>query len=271
MTLIAKIFTPCRIKSGRGYRNHVYRHLLVTCDLCSCSFVVKNCVKAALKKKAHFCCVQHQVFSQQKNGLLDVKKKALFNERYGVNTPLEIKKVHERGIEAANSPISREKAKQTSLKNWGVPFPTQHPRHIAKCNLPASIQKCNETKRRNGSMRESEPERQLRSLLIEQYGQDNVRSHVRLHRCSVDIYVTSIDTYVQLDGVYWHGLDRPLSELQELAKENDQARVILEKYTRDRMLDEYCALHNIRLIRITDVEFINDQRSCLERIINANH
>jgi hypothetical protein len=40
---------------------------------------------------------------------------------------------------------------------------------------------------------------------------------------NVDFYIPSIDTYVQLDGVYWHGLDRPVEVIKE-SKESKSVR-----------------------------------------------
>ena len=64
-------------------------------------------------------------------------------------------------------------------------------------------------------------------------------------QCNVDLYVVALDTYIEVDGVYWHGLNRPYDQLGP-----DQRG----KYDNDRLLDEHCKATGIRLVRITDLE-----------------
>ena len=64
-------------------------------------------------------------------------------------------------------------------------------------------------------------------------------------RCSIDMYVPSIDTYIEVDGMYWHGLDRPYGQLTAEPR---------AKYDHDRRLDEYCQRAGLRLIRVTEQE-----------------
>jgi len=63
--------------------------------------------------------------------------------------------------------------------------------------------------------------------------------------CNVDLYIPLIDTYIEVDGRYWHGLDRPYDELSPEIK---------AKYDHDRLLDSYCQESEIRLVRLTDRE-----------------
>ncbi len=63
--------------------------------------------------------------------------------------------------------------------------------------------------------------------------------------CNVDLYIPSIETFVEVDGRYWHGLDRPYDEL---------SLEIKAKYDHDRLLDEHCNKSGIRLIRLNEDE-----------------
>ena len=81
---------------------------------------------------------------------------------------------------------------------------------------------------------------------------------------SIDMYVCSIDTYVQYDGVYWHGLDRPIEE-------NRNAK-ITKKYYRDIEQVRWFALHGMKLVRIIETEWCgtSDKRTFLsQRLIPA--
>lgn len=78
-------------------------------------------------------------------------------------------------------------------------------------------------------------------------------------RASVDMFIPSISTYVEVDGSYWHGLDKPYEQLGD-----DQRK----KFDNDRRLDEHCKQHGIRLVRIIDSEvFIGDWVAIQKRIM----
>lgn len=72
------------------------------------------------------------------------------------------------------------------------------------------------------------------------------------------MFIPSINTYVEVDGSYWHGLDKPYEQLGV-----DQRK----KFDNDRRLDEHCNQCGIRLVRITDSEvFIGDWGAIQKRI-----
>ena len=73
------------------------------------------------------------------------------------------------------------------------------------------------------------------------------------HRWEIDFYIKSIDTYVQFDGIYWHALDKQIEIIRESTKKQDVQRC--KAYTRDRAQDEWFVQNNLKLVRITDVEF----------------
>lgn len=121
----------------------------------------------------------------------------------------------------------------------------------------------------NGSLC-SKGELALRELLKTKY--PNTKYGVWIHKSqtgskqmwNIDLYVPQIDTYVQFDGVYWHGLDRPIELIKESSRQRD--KVIYKKWLIDRAQDEWFAKMSKRLVRITDVEFKKDVNACLRRI-----
>jgi hypothetical protein len=97
----------------------------------------------------------------------------------------------------------------------------------------------------NGNVRESKGERELVAWLRETLGEDAVVHHPeRVQGADIDIFVRSADVYIQFDGVYYHGLDRPYDQLSP---------IIRRKYDRDRAVDALFARLGIRLVRITDL------------------
>ncbi len=99
----------------------------------------------------------------------------------------------------------------------------------------------------NGNIRESAGERELVEWLRSALGVHDVVHHPeRVQGSDIDIYVRSADAYVQFDGVYYHGLDRPYEELTP---------VIRRKFDRDRATDRLFTRLDLRLVRITDKQW----------------
>lgn len=68
----------------------------------------------------------------------------------------------------------------------------------------------------------------------------------------IDAYVKSLKTYVELDGEFWHGLDKPYEKLHSNGK---------AAYDRDRRRDAWFEANNLKLVRITDKEFLAAQKT----------
>ena len=92
----------------------------------------------------------------------------------------------------------------------------------------------------------------MHTILCRAFGDGKVKRQMRMGRWTVDFYVEGIDTYVELDGEYWHGLDRPLDVIALCTTRTD--RKILGTHHSDRMQDEWFRDNALRLIRITDKE-----------------
>lgn len=101
-----------------------------------------------------------------------------------------------------------------------------------------------ETNRTNGNVRESRGERELVAWLRVTLGDDAVIHHPeRVQGADIDVYVRTGDVYIQFDGIYYHGLDRPYEQLSP---------VIRRKFDRDRAVDALFRRLGLRLVRITD-------------------
>ena len=112
----------------------------------------------------------------------------------------------------------------------------------------------------------SKPEKDVALLLFDYYGQSNVKQQIILDHggCKpwlIDFYIIPIDIYVEVDGMFWHGLDVPYDQLHP----NQQ-----KKFNDDRYQDEWFKLHNKCLIRITEDEVnmcrsLNDWSSIISK------
>jgi hypothetical protein len=123
------------------------------------------------------------------------------------------------------------------------------PEHRAKRSAAviAALPKTYETKRRNGSHKESAPERDCVAFLRDHFGDSDVERHVFVFGCSVDIHIVSLDVFIELDGVYYHGLDRPYERLTTNTR---------RKFDRDRRLDALFLERGMTLVRVTDLRWL---------------
>jgi ribosomal protein L37AE/L43A len=106
-------------------------------------------------------------------------------------------------------------------------------------------QKIFHTKKKKGLLRQSKIELNFLAELQKMFPGKEIKHHVTLKEYQIDFLIEN-KIYVEFDGVYWHGLDRPYDQLGF-----DQRK----KFDRDRRLEEFCKTYDICLIRITDVEF----------------
>ena len=91
------------------------------------------------------------------------------------------------------------------------------------------------------------------------FGKNDIEHLVMINNREIDFYIKSIDTYIQFDGIYWHGLDRNINEIKNSDKKRDEGRY--KTYMKDREQDGWFKLSDLKLVRITDSEFINSMKN----------
>ena len=117
---------------------------------------------------------------------------------------------------------------------------------------PANYAKGRQTRVKNGTYRHSKIERSVRDALASIFGEDLVEWPSRINGWEIDLKIKEPTIYVQVDGVFWHGLDRSVEAIQLSDKPID--RVILDTRARDQEQVLWFENQNIRLVRITDLE-----------------
>jgi len=77
------------------------------------------------------------------------------------------------------------------------------------------------------------------------------------------------NVYVQFDGIYWHGVEREISELKEARKNGDKSAnmQLLAKY-RDKYQNYWFEKNNMKLYRIIENVKTDVWMSELQAIIN---
>jgi hypothetical protein len=122
---------------------------------------------------------------------------------------------------------------------------------IAAAATPEARQKAYETCRKKGIRAfTSKVEDSVYEILCERFGAEDVKRWKYITRScgtkhNVDLFIISLNTYIEVDGEYWHGLDRPYEELPDAFR---------AKFDHDRALDTYCVQNAIKLVRVTDLE-----------------
>ena len=290
----------------RGTNTHATVHFL--CDECQsiCDRQIRPCqINAYILKQNHkkniFCskkCVKH---SKQNNGKVMQAMQKTCIERYGVINPFasqiiveKIKSIHlqRRGVtNPSKDPKIKEQKQISCMSTLGVKSPLQHPSIMEKlrktCKATYGVEcvlqrddlktksKSKEShikrhltmKARNVYGNPTQPERILHSLLSELFD-TNVEFHASLNGWDIDFFVPSIGLYIQVDGIYWHGLDRPRAMIESLANHNKRDAQILRRIYLDEKQNSWCLEHRIKFLRLTDIEIKSLTKESLNKVIS---
>lgn len=103
--------------------------------------------------------------------------------------------------------IVKEKTRKTLLDRYGVKCGYNKPDVMARMKSKESQLRRFEALKRNKSYVKSIPEEKLSDLLIEKYGENNIERQFisEEYPWHVDFYIKSIDTYIELQGMWTHG------------------------------------------------------------------
>lgn len=276
------------------YKTVMRKILVKKCDQCE-KLEEVGFKQHLLDRQIHFCSKECLDQAAMKGGSLQEKKRQTSIDRYGVDFPMQssVVKSHvqqtnfeKHGVHwFTQSTDFKDKMKQTMVKRYGVEFTLQADQFKAKarqtklkryghiCNMAAPgiketfdrqemAKKCHETKKKNGSYTSSKAERMFYELLVEHFG-DVERSDV-INGWQIDFFVHSLNAHIQFDGVYWHGLDRPILAIQESSRKRD--KVIYKTFLRDSQQRVWFDAHQKILVRITDREFAKLGRDVISLI-----
>jgi len=160
----------------------------------------------------------------------------------------------------------RDSRKEHALRMW---------KNITKEEKDARFDKAISTLIKNGNTcKRSFLEVKLYGLILELYPQ--AQHSIWMHKSktghdktwNIDIYIPEIDTYVQFDGIYWHGLDRSIDVIAN--SESPRDKIIYHKWKEDRAQDEWFKSQGKRLVHIFENDFKSDPERCINKIIKEN-
>jgi hypothetical protein len=235
-----------------------------------------------LKQKNHETCIEkYGVDHPWKDDSIHAKTIAKTRELYGGNTwevssslrvVVDVTMLERYGTtKPMSSPEIKERYKQTMLANWGVEFPQQseairektkevwmehygvdHP--MKSDEVKAGIDWSEQRRKQNETFKirgvwGSKPENEFGEWLASIFSEDDVKKQSWINCQSIDFYIVSIRTYVQFDGIYWHGLDKSYDDL---------ASWIKDRFIRDRKMDDWFESKisdGWKLFRLTDEQW----------------
>lgn len=248
-----------------------------------------------MKRDMHFCSLNCLNESQRLGGLIDGKKKKIFEDRFGVDNPLKscdiLNRVRSTCIERYGHSVSsknddvKQRMRETVLRRYGVDSFSKHKsfneKRIKTCmkkwgvdhNMKSLViwKKNHESRKKNGSFARSKIESIFIDDLRKIFGKivkDQIVIDAGNRRWVIDAYLSNLDVYVQFDGVYWHGLDRPIEHIRESKKKQDAS--IYRAWLRDREQDKWFVENGKRLIRITDRQYKMMTAEMIETLIRSN-
>lgn len=173
-----------------------------------------------------------------------------------------------------------KRARKTYFEKTGYEFPFQVPNvrkkvendyfnktgYLSPFFNPEIHRKSRETMKRTGVFKNfSKPEMAFKEALEQKYGKENIEHQKEENGWAIDLYIKNLDVYVQVDGIYWHGLIIT-------HEKNDNKEIITNiKYTRntDIRQNKWFPENSKKLFRITDKEVIKTKKlNCFEEIFN---
>lgn len=172
---------------------------------------------------------------------------------------------------AKNSGVNLEKYREKMSKSVSSSVMSNQAERFRRAKMMSALNRTDASRKRsaknviNNQIRKNSLwgssliERKFKKRLEEIY-QDVVHFYV-INEWNIDFYIPSVNAFIQFDGKYWHGLDRPLSVISMKKSKRDE--VILKSYNRDRAQDEWFKSKKLRFIRVTDSAFKKNQSQCL--------
>lgn len=238
------------------------KEITLECDSCLKQYIANDYQRErALKLNHHFCSIECKNKSLS-NGFLKTSIEKTFINKYGATNFVASSSGREKLNKVVNDKYGvssvlsldtiRNKIKETCIEKYGNETYVGSEDWKSKCDFDQIAQKAWQTKLKNGSYTKSLPEERLYKILTTFYDINSVQRQVSVIRRWVDFYITILDLYIQVDGVYWHGLNRDI----EIIKQSNtlQDKKIYKQILRDEKLNNYMMINNFKLVRITDEE-----------------
>lgn len=176
------------------------------------------------------------------NPIVKEKSESTIYKKYGVKNSFQSK-------------IIRLKCSDTIFKKYGVRSLLQLKDVRLKAASFEARRKRRLTLKLNRSYKQSRPENNLFEVLCGLFG-SNVERQVEVKSWEIDFYIPSISTYINFNGVYWHGRYLSPKDLED--SKTLQSKKILETKYRDIARENFFKQNEINFIVIWEDDFKAD-------------
>lgn len=167
-------------------------------------------------------------------------------------TKIRVSSMERRGVEHfTKSTDVKEKQRKSMIKKYGVDNAFKLPSTRIACHTKEAHKKRIETMRSAGTnFQSSKVEDNLFKMLTSAFKE--VHRHVEMNGWDIDFYIKDNDTYVNMNGVYWHGRDTTNEQLSESLTK--QSKTILGTKMRDALREKWFLENKKKLVIIWEDE-----------------
>lgn len=193
------------------------------------------------------------------------KRKKTSLKKWGYDNPMKSPVIQQKmSLLWHSKSISEKKSIQakraeTNIKKYGSISPMGNELVKAKVDWKEAFRKQHATKKARGTYGKSRIEEYCFELLVNVFGHKNIERQAVVNGWNIDFYIKSVGVYLQVDGSYWHGLNRPICEIINSKKVRDKK--IHKTYFVDMDQNSWFAENQLSLARLLDTELLKMKAS----------
>lgn len=217
------------------------------CDTCLNEFEILRHPKKTSERNLHFCSIECRVEATRSGNVLCNRIEETSLEKFGVKRAFIQPDVLKTSLEKSHS-FDAQKLRSKSLRRYHLNRPANWKN---PGNSKDACKKRHETMKRNGTYGKSKSEDLLFDALCQVWGETNVIRQIQVNGWAIDFWIKTCDIYVQVDGIYWHGLNKTIEELRSV--QTSRGRSILATRLRDEAQNQWFEKEQKVLVRVTDL------------------
>jgi G:T-mismatch repair DNA endonuclease (very short patch repair protein) len=154
-------------------------------------------------------------------------------------------------VHFTQSEIVKNKQRKAMIEKYGVDSAFKLPSTKIAGHTKAAHKKRIATMRANGAnFQSSKVEDRLFKILISAFKE--VHRHVEMNGWDIDFYIKDNDTYINMNGIYWHGRDMSNDQLTESSTK--QSKTIIGTKMRDALREKWFLENKKKLVIVWEDE-----------------
>lgn len=245
-----------KIFRGRQYYITV---LVMKCDNCGVKFEDNEGIGRRRKSQFQFCSKKCTGESKKRFEIMQQTNLKKYGNKFYLSSDIgkaELEQYYMDGYGVTNAllvPHILDKITATCLEKYGNETYGGSDEWKSKLDFKDIAKKRWETMSKIGNYPSSKPEARMYQILVNKFGDNKITRQFPLLNQKIDFKIQINKKkfiLIQVDGIYWHGLDRKVSEIKNSTVRQDIK--IYRQMRRDKELNKYCKANDILLFRITD-------------------